>query len=152
MDVCMLTDAQGVANAPASAVWAGMQSASLETHVRAYYSQVMGPATRGNALPYLNSLIVRHCLMIFAVGPPQVEAAYTNAAGASKIQFVVVGPRMPEGSEPDPGFPFGSPSPAPSRSSAPPTNIIRIDSPSPDEVKQKVHTLVVDVVKKNNSR
>jgi hypothetical protein len=50
---CLLTDAHGLAGAPAKEAWAGMERASLATHARVSFLAVAGAATRGNAVPYL---------------------------------------------------------------------------------------------------
>lgn len=88
---CLLTDAQGVAGPVARPVWAGMQDASLATHARVQYQQVVGEATVGNALPYLSSLVQRRCAVVVAVGPAQIEAVRTVAAKYPAVRFIVVG-------------------------------------------------------------
>src|SRR5581483_9589438 len=68
---CLLTDGQGIAGPVAQAVWDGMEDASLDTHARVQYQQVVGEASVGNALPYLSSLIQRRCAVVVAVGDPE---------------------------------------------------------------------------------
>jgi basic membrane lipoprotein Med (substrate-binding protein (PBP1-ABC) superfamily) len=92
-----LTDARGVAGTPASSVWAGMEDASLATHARVQYQQVVGEATVGNALPYLSGMLQRHCAVVVAVGPAQVAAVGQVAGQYPAVRFVVVGGTAPGG-------------------------------------------------------
>src|ERR1700761_9200785 len=46
---CLLTDSRGIAGPQAAPVWAGMQKASLATHVKVEYLAVVGPDTVDNA-------------------------------------------------------------------------------------------------------
>jgi hypothetical protein len=89
------------------------------------------PATVGNAQPYLNALIGSHCLVIFAAGPPQVEAAYASAARSTQVPFYVIG---------------GGPAPATV------ANVTGIDAPTSAEVSAKAHAIVVEVGRRNPSQ
>lgn len=88
---CLLTDSQGVTGATAAPVWQQMEKSSVATLARVQYLPVMGPATVGNALPYLASLTQRHCDLIVAAGPLPVAAVTTDAARYPHTHFVVVG-------------------------------------------------------------
>lgn len=92
---CLLTDSQGIAGKRAAPVWAGMNTASLETRVRIQYLPVFGPATVANALPYLSSLVQRRCDIIVAVGDAPMAAITTSARRYPKNRFVVVGRSRP---------------------------------------------------------
>lgn len=88
---CLLTDEQGITGAAAAPVWAGMQQASLATHAKVQYLPAAGPSTVDNVAPFLASLVQRHCGVIVAVGPAEVEAAQAAAGRAADAQFVLVG-------------------------------------------------------------
>ena len=88
---CLLTDGQGVAGAAARPVWAGMQDASLATRAKVQYLAAMGATDTGGVLPYLASLVQRHCDVVVAVGPVQVEAVSAQAGKYPGIRFVAVG-------------------------------------------------------------
>lgn len=90
-DACLLTDARGVVTGQAAAVWSGMQESSLATHARVSYLPVAGPATEPDALPYLASLLQRHCAIVVAVGPAQCAAVTADAARFPHVRFVTVG-------------------------------------------------------------
>ena len=88
---CLLTDSRGVGAAPASAVWAGMQDASVATHAKVTYQTVNGAATTANAIPYANSLVEEDCDVVLAVGDPQTSALTQIAERNPKTNFVIVG-------------------------------------------------------------
>ena len=88
---CLLTDATGISSPEAAPVWAGMQDASLATHIKVTYLSVVGPATEANAAPYLAGLVQKQCQVIVVVGAAQTAAAGASAANFPKIRFVVVG-------------------------------------------------------------
>jgi basic membrane lipoprotein Med (substrate-binding protein (PBP1-ABC) superfamily) len=67
-----------------------MQKASADTRVRVSYLQVMGPQTVDNTLPHLNSLLLRQCQVVLAVGSAQVGAVETQVKRYPKVRFVVV--------------------------------------------------------------
>lgn len=90
-DACLLTDAQGLASAPAAQVWAGMQKASLATHAKVSYLAVTGPDTVADASIFMNTLIVRNCDLFLAVGANEVRAALSAAQAYPDRHFVVVG-------------------------------------------------------------
>jgi hypothetical protein len=92
---CLLTDGQGTAGPAAKPVWDGMEEASLATHAKVQFQQVVGEATVGNALPYLSGLVQRRCSVVFAVGQAQVGAVGTVAGRYPDIRFVVVGGGTP---------------------------------------------------------
>ena len=122
---CLLTDEKGLAGAQAAPVWAGMQEASLATHAKVQYQQVMGEATVANAQPYLAGLLQRQCAVVFAVGPAQVGAVAAQASKYPGVRFVVVG---------------GSASGA---------NVTVVDASAPSGVQGRVKTLLIEAVPKN---
>ena len=90
-DACLLTDTHGLATAQTAAVWDGMQNASLATHAKVSYLAVTGPDTPANASVFINTLLVRHCDLVLAVGASEVRAALAAAASYPEQHFVVVG-------------------------------------------------------------
>jgi hypothetical protein len=91
VDACLLTGAGGLADPAAAAVWAGMQDASLATRARVSYLPVVGPDTVAAALPFAQSLIQRHCVVVVAVGPVEVGAVAQEAPEHTDIRFVLIG-------------------------------------------------------------
>gem|GEM_PF-2169119 len=91
VDACLLTGAKGITAGAAAEVWQGMQDASLKTHARVSYQQVMGEQTTGNAQPFLNNMLQGSCDVVLAVGKPEVTAAAQSASRYGKIAFVLVG-------------------------------------------------------------
>ena len=90
-NACLLTDAHGLAGIQAAQAWAGMQSASLATHVKVEYLPVAGAQTAGAARPYLASLIQRHCNVVIAAGAAPVSAVAADASRFKSIRFAVIG-------------------------------------------------------------
>lgn len=90
-DACLLTDSHGVTGSQAALVWAGMEDASLATHTKVSSLPVFGPETVANAVPYVNTLVQRHCDVVLAVGDTQTAAVEQVAAMNPKVRFVVVG-------------------------------------------------------------
>ncbi|WP_405555141.1 hypothetical protein [Streptomyces sp. NBC_01171] len=92
IDACLLTGKDGImAGTPAATVWQGMQDASLKTHARVSYQQVMGEQSAGNARPYLNGMLQGSCEVVVAVGGPEVSVAAEAAPKYGKTGFVLVG-------------------------------------------------------------
>jgi len=89
-DACLLTDSSGIGGPAAAPAWAGLQDASAATSVRVSFLPVVGPQTEANAVPYLGSLIARHCNVIVAVGPAPVAAVTAEAARYPTVPMVVV--------------------------------------------------------------
>ena len=89
---CLLTGPEGLADAPARAVWSGMQAASSVTRAKVTYLSVVGSAeTVGSVTPFVNSLVQQHCGLVLAVGDVEVEAAQAVAASDVGTHFVLVG-------------------------------------------------------------
>lgn len=88
---CMLTGKQGLADPAAAPLWAGMEQASLATHAKVSYLAAAGPQTMDNALPFLGSLLVRHCGLVAAAGQAERDAAAELARQYPSVTFVVVG-------------------------------------------------------------
>jgi basic membrane lipoprotein Med (substrate-binding protein (PBP1-ABC) superfamily) len=88
---CLLTGANGLADPAAAPLWAGMQDASLATHAKVSYLAVAGPQTDGNAEPYANTLVQRHCSLVIGAGRSQVDAVETVAKANSHARFAVAG-------------------------------------------------------------
>ena len=87
---CLLTGAQGLADPAVRPVWSGMQDASLATHAKVSYLAVAGPQTTGNAEPYANTLVERHCSLVIGVGKSQVDAIESIAKANPHTRFAVV--------------------------------------------------------------
>jgi ABC transporter substrate-binding protein PnrA-like len=119
---CLLTDAQGVAGPVAKPVWDGMEEASLATHAKVQNQQVVGEATVGNALPYLNGMLQRRCAVVVAVGAAQIEAVGTVAQRYPEVRFIVVG------------------------AGAPGKNVTAVTGLSGDPLRDRVRDLVADIV------
>lgn len=94
-DACLLTGAQGLADPAAAPVWAGMQDASTATQAKVSYLAAAGPATVGNALPYLAALLQRHCDVILAAGPAPLAAVTQVAPGNPTVHFIDIGGASP---------------------------------------------------------
>lgn len=124
---CLLTDGQGVRGA-AAPVWAGMQDASLQTRAKVEFLPVVGESTTANALPYLAGLVQRHCDVILAAGPAQVDAVRADASRYPRIRFVVVGAEL----------------------SGP--NVVSVNMSSPDGVRRQVAETVAEAVKNGTGR
>jgi basic membrane lipoprotein Med (substrate-binding protein (PBP1-ABC) superfamily) len=90
---CLLTGANGLADPAAAPLWAGMQDASLATHAKVSYLAVAGPQTDGNARPYANTLVARHCSLVIGVGQSSVDAVELAAKVNPHKNFAVVGGR-----------------------------------------------------------
>ena len=86
---CLLTDSTGITSSPASAVWAGMQTASVRTRTRVSYLAVNGDGSVANAVPYLNTLAQRKCNLVIAIGAGQVGAVRQRAAAYPAVRFAV---------------------------------------------------------------
>jgi basic membrane lipoprotein Med (substrate-binding protein (PBP1-ABC) superfamily) len=89
-DACLLTDSGGIGSPAAASAWAGLQDVSAATSVRVSFLPVVGPQTEANAVPYLGSLIARHCRVIVAVGLAPVAAVSAEAAKYPTVPMVVV--------------------------------------------------------------
>ncbi|MEH0841291.1 hypothetical protein V6U81_02700 [Micromonospora sp. CPCC 205711] len=85
---CLLTGEKGVAEPEAAPVWAGMQEASVATHVKIQYLEVNGPQTAENAETYLASLVQSRCDLILSAGPGPVGALRAGAARFPTVHFV----------------------------------------------------------------
>ncbi|MGN9801925.1 hypothetical protein [Micromonospora sp. L32] len=85
---CLLTGEKGVAAPEAVPVWAGMQEASLATHVKIQYLEVSGPQTPENAETYLASLVQSRCDLILTVGAAPVGALRAGGARFPTVRFV----------------------------------------------------------------
>ena len=90
LTACLLTGARGVAANPAAAAWSGLRDSSLATRARVSYLPVFGPATRAAALPYLASLLQRHCAVVVAVGAAPDAAVAADAARFPDVRFFAV--------------------------------------------------------------
>ncbi|MCM2418126.1 BMP family ABC transporter substrate-binding protein [Streptomyces sp. RKAG293] len=88
---CLLTPAQGLADAAVKPVWAGMQGASATTKAQVSYLAVAGEQTAANAAPYLAALAARHCNVVLTVGAAPAGAVTVDAARFPATRFLVVG-------------------------------------------------------------
>lgn len=92
---CLLTGDKGVSAPEAVPVWAGMQEASLATHVKVQYLEVDGPQTSENAETYLASLVQSKCDLILAVGAAPTAAMRAASDRFPASQFVGIGDGEP---------------------------------------------------------
>jgi hypothetical protein len=92
---CLLTDAQGLAGTVAAPSWAGMQQASSKTRARVQYLSINGPATIGNAIPYLGTLAQLNCGVVVAAGELPASAIAANPNLFKSTKFIVVGAKQP---------------------------------------------------------
>ena len=88
VDVCLLTDAQGLAGDPARLAWQGLQSLSRTGTARVSYVSVPAPGTPDVAAPILNGLVQRRCTVVVATGTAQTAAVDAVAGTASGTRFV----------------------------------------------------------------
>lgn len=88
VDVCLLTDAQGLAGDPARLAWQGLQSLSRTGTARVSYVSVPAPGTPDVAGPILNGLVQRRCTVVVATGTAQTAAVDAVAGTASGTRFV----------------------------------------------------------------
>jgi hypothetical protein len=89
---CLLTGSRGLAAAQTALLWRGMQDASLATQAKVEYLPVMSGSTTAAALPYLASLVERHCNVVVAAGGAEVAVVSAQASRFPSVQFVVPGP------------------------------------------------------------
>ncbi len=89
-DVCLLTDAQGIAAGPAATAWAGLQEVSKRRSVRVSYLGVSGERGEERAKQLLATQVQQRCAIIVAVGPVQVAAADVVKATYPKVTFLSV--------------------------------------------------------------
>lgn len=97
---CLLTDSTGITTSPASAVWAGMQSASVRTRTKVSYLAVYGEDSVANAVTYVNTLIQRKCQLVIAVGASEIAAVRQRAAFYPGTRFAVPGAQKAANVEP----------------------------------------------------
>jgi len=90
-DMCLLTDERGIQGDPASKVWQGLQSVSVETKSRVSYLPVTGEQTEAVAAQFVATQVQQSCDIIVAVGAPQLAATAAAAARYPEVRFVTVG-------------------------------------------------------------
>lgn len=88
---CLLTDDKGLNGDVAKAAWAGMQDASLATLIKVQHLAVNGPQTAANGLTYFNTLGVRKCTVIIAVGDAPVAAMADGYPQFPHTRHVAIG-------------------------------------------------------------
>jgi hypothetical protein len=88
---CLLTGERGTTDASAAPVWAGMQDASLTTHIKIQYLAISGPQTVDNAVVFVNTLAQRNCDVVIAAGAVPATAVTKAAATFPKTAFYTVG-------------------------------------------------------------
>jgi hypothetical protein len=88
---CLLTDSHGLAGRPAAQAWSGMQKASLATRAKVEYLPVMSGSTPAAAMPYLASLLQRHCKVVIAAGSAQVAALVSEKGRPPGVRLVAMG-------------------------------------------------------------
>lgn len=93
-DMCLLTGQKGIAEGPAAAAWAGMQTVSLETNVRVGYMPVSGEQTPARAQQFLATQVQQRCAIIVAVGEAQVAAVAAVKDQYPLVKFVPLGEQV----------------------------------------------------------
>lgn len=86
---CLLTDEHGIAADPARVMWAGMQSASVQTRVKVQYLAIVGDQSPDNGVPFLRSLAQGHCGLIFGAGALASTAIHRVAGSYPQVSFFV---------------------------------------------------------------
>lgn len=89
--VCVLTGSGGIGDARAVPVWAGVVDASKATGAQGSYLSVPAPESESSAVAYVNTLAMRHCSLVVAVGDSEVAAVAARADAFAAQRFVVVG-------------------------------------------------------------
>ncbi|HZU55099.1 MAG TPA: hypothetical protein VFA06_04470 [Actinocrinis sp.] len=92
--VCVLTDAHGISSADAAPVWRGVLMAQESTNAKAQFLAVTGGGSPDAAVVSLNTLALRGCGLIVAVGDSQVSAVWRQARTFPARHFAVVGGLM----------------------------------------------------------
>jgi hypothetical protein len=92
---CLLTDAHGTSQTPASAVWAGMQAATNTTNERVRTLPITGPQTLAVAETFLNTLALQGCNLIAAVEPLPTQATTARATAFPHTHFLLIAPTAP---------------------------------------------------------
>lgn len=86
---CLLTEPRGVAQRPASEVWAGMQEAASEAGVRVSFLPL---SKAGTPADQLNALIAQRCTVVVAVGATPVAAVGRASVGPQTgVRFAAAG-------------------------------------------------------------
>lgn len=88
---CVLTGSRGITDPQTAPVWAGVEDASKATGVQGSYLSVPAPDTEASAEPYVNTLALRKCTLLFAVGASEAAAVNARAAAYPSQRFVVIG-------------------------------------------------------------
>jgi basic membrane lipoprotein Med (substrate-binding protein (PBP1-ABC) superfamily) len=86
---CLISDSNGAAGALSA--WAGMQQATHTAPINAQRIQTP-TATTPTALPYINSLVQRHCGLIISAGTDLHDAVDTAAQHNPHQRFINIGP------------------------------------------------------------
>ncbi|ASW53377.1 BMP family ABC transporter substrate-binding protein [Plantactinospora sp. KBS50] len=95
---CLLTDEHGITGPDAAPMWAGLQDASAETHVRVQFLEIVGEQTADNAATFASSLAQSHCDLIFAAGPVATSGVRQSASAFPRVRFYLVGAATRPGS------------------------------------------------------
>jgi hypothetical protein len=119
---CLLTDDRGLNGEPASAVWAGMQDASLDTRIQVQHLAIVGPQTTDNGVTFFNTLAMQRCTVIVAAGPAPVAAMAAGYGQFPGITYVAVG-----------GDTAGKP-------------LTKVDARNADEIRSAVKEIVVKAI------
>jgi basic membrane lipoprotein Med (substrate-binding protein (PBP1-ABC) superfamily) len=88
---CLLTDDAGISSISARPVWTGMEAASAATSMTVSYLQATGATNVTDVQSYLNTLLVRSCNVLVAVGGQETAAVAATAGSYPSVHFVVVG-------------------------------------------------------------
>ncbi|MEU9243755.1 BMP family ABC transporter substrate-binding protein [Streptomyces sp. NPDC048385] len=85
---CLINDQHD--SAMAQSVWSSLQQATSGAAVNAQHLEIPKSGTAAS-LPYINSLVQRHCGLIISVGPDLHDAVTTAARHNPHQRFIIVG-------------------------------------------------------------
>jgi basic membrane lipoprotein Med (substrate-binding protein (PBP1-ABC) superfamily) len=88
--VCVLTDSHGTSAGLGASVWRGVLKAQATTNLRAQGLRVGGSGGVPTAVVGVDTLAMRGCRLVVAVGAAQVAAVWKQAAVFRDVWFVVV--------------------------------------------------------------
>jgi hypothetical protein len=125
---CLLTGERGLNDPSAAPVWAGLQDASLATHVKVQYLAIVGPQTVDNGLTFLNNLGQTGCNLVFAAGDTPIATVDKGAAAFPHTTFLPVGPAKPR------------------------ANVTPLDGHTPEEIRAAVSAALTNAVNAQPSR
>lgn len=88
---CLLVGPGGLSGRGVAPVWSGLEDGSIATSAKVSYLAVVGAESPDNVATYANTLLVRKCDLVVAVGSGETAAVLDVAAANPTIHFAVVG-------------------------------------------------------------